>query len=268
MKLRKNNSKLLAFFLLGCCLLSFNLGETDRLGVPITKPSVFSFAEDILDVDLGNSDYHVKLRGKSLLIFAKKKDSQPTTLFVVYGKNKETYVAEIFPDDRAPLQRFIKSPTNPAPTTPAQPTDLKVQEVGKAIFSPNEKQAYYSYGMRKDGIQVILTNIVHQGDLTYLRLYIENNTTTHLKLAEFSFEYITYLRKFLLFKSTKTKLVEPIIPLSAMDVAPHGAHYFVVAIPTYTSNGGLEIFLGESGQGEREFKLVVPNKLLLKAQRK
>lgn len=109
---------------------------------------------------------------------------------------------------------------------------------------------------------------MHQGDITYLRFYIENNTTTKLTLTQFSFEYITYLRKFLFFRSTKTKVVEPIEALSAIELAPNSSQYFVFGLPSYTSNGGLVVFLGESGQGEREFRILIPNRIRLQAKRR
>ncbi|WP_044282814.1 hypothetical protein [Candidatus Amoebophilus asiaticus] len=258
--------KKITILLLLACLASASRAETAQIGVPITKPTVFSFEEEIIDIDLGNQDYHVKLRGKSLLIFAKKQDSRPTTLFVLYGKNKETYVAEIYPDDQAPLQRFIKAQVHETPTTPTQQPVIK--SVLKNVFFASEKQEYFSYGTREEGIKAILVNVSHHQDITYLRFFLENNTTTNLKLAHFGFEYITYLRKFLFFRSTKTKVVEPIGGLPAIELAPSSSKYFVVALPSYTSNGGLEVFLGESGQGEREFRIHVPSRILLKAKRK
>jgi len=63
---------LLFYLLLFACFASASKAETAQIGVPISKPTIFSFEEEIIDIDLGNQNYHVKLRGKSLLIFAKK----------------------------------------------------------------------------------------------------------------------------------------------------------------------------------------------------
>jgi hypothetical protein len=263
---QKSDMNKIAITLLFSFLLSAIKAETAQIGVPVTKPTVFSFEEEIIDIDLGNKDYHVKLRGKSLLIFAKNKEAKPTTLFVLYGKNKDTYVAEIYPDNNAPLQRFIKAQVHESATVLQQ--QLVEKRVLKNVFSPSEKQEYFSYGAREQGVKVVLTNVVHQGDITYLRFFLENNTTTNLKLSHFGFEYLTYLRKFLFFKSTKSKVMEQIGSLPAIELAPSSSQYFVVALPSYTSNGGLEVFLGESGQGEREFKIHIPTKILLKAKRR
>lgn len=63
-------------------------------------------------------------------------------------------------------------------------------------------------------------------------------------------------------------MVEPIGALPTIELAPNSSKYFVVALPSYTSNGGLEVFLGESGQGEREFRIAIPSRILLKDKRK
>ncbi len=258
----------LTYIVLSMCFMATSLAETERVGIKVSKPSVLSFSGEIVDVDLGNQDYSAKIKGKNLLICARKKDSYPTTLFVRYGDDKDSYVAEIYPDDNAPLQRFIGGHQpitgNPNKDWAPQQQDVKPDN----IFSPNEEQEYYNYGVNKDNVKVVLTNIAHKGDSTYLRIFIKNNTTISLTISSFSFEYITYLRKFIFFKSKKTKVVTPIAAPSSLELGPNDANYFVFAIPTYTSNGGLEVFLGESDKGEREFKISIPNRVLLKDKRK
>jgi hypothetical protein len=257
-----------SLWLLFLLLLSNIPAKTDKLGVKISKPSVLSFPEDIIDVELGNQDYIAKIKGKNFLIWAKTKNSLPTTLFVRYGDHKEVYVAEIYPDEPAPLQRLIQREGLIASAIDQENPVLKEAIPSSPIFLPDEKQAYYNYGFSKAGIKVILTNIAYQGEATYVRIFIENTTSTNLNLANFTFEYLSYVRKFLFFKTKKTKIVTPLVCPSALLLAPQEAGYFVFAIPSYSSNGGLEIFLGESGQGERAFKLAIPNKVLLKAPRR
>ncbi|MHB9147733.1 MAG: hypothetical protein ACYC2U_04865 [Candidatus Amoebophilus sp.] len=256
-----------------CTLLSVVLSsqttvKTERLGVPVAKTGVLSFDEDILDVELGNEDYEIDLKGENIiLISAKKKDAQPTTLFVRYASGKGFYFSEIYPDAKAPLQRFIKHKVLPSSAKEVHAQGNRAQNVD--IFIGEPSQEYMTFGEIHGGIKVILTNIIHQGEATYLRFSVENNTTTNLKLSHFTFEYLTYLRKFLLFKNTKTKLVNPLLAPTSIELKPRDVNYFVFAIPSYISNGGLKIFLGESaGKGEREFKIHVPTKILLKAKRK
>ena len=260
--------KVLICMLLGLVLSSQTIVKTERLGVPVAKTGVLSFDEDILDVELGSEDYEIDLKGEHIiLISAKKKDAQPTTLFVRYASGRGFYFSEIYPDAKAPLQRFIKHKIV-EPSSKAQHAQGKKAE-NVDIFIGEASQEYMTFGEIHGGIKVILTNIIHQGEATYLRFSVGNNTTTNLKLSHFTFEYLTYLRKFLLFKSTKTKLVNPLLSPISIELKPGEVNYFVFAIPSYISNGGLKIFLGESaGKGEREFKIHVPTKILLKAKRK
>jgi len=259
--------KLCKLFLLLIVFGSYTTQEADRLGILINKASVLTFEEDIVDVELGNADYYLKIKGRCLLLRAKKEQSQPTTLFVRYGKHKHFYVAEIFPDNNAPLQQVIPAQKVIEPAREVSITMEATPDI-TTIFSPHETQTYYSYGIRKDGVQVILTNIIHEKDITYLRLFIENNASIKLNLSHYTFEYISFLKKFLFFTSKKRKLVDPLAAPAAIELAPNSGQYFVFAIPIYTTNGGLEIFLGESSQGEREFQLSIPSKILLKAHRK
>lgn len=135
----------------------------------------------------------------------RSKDAKPTTLFVLYGKYKDTYVAEIYPDDQAPLQRFIKAQLHEGPSTPTQTQQPALKSVLKNVFSASGKQEYFIYGVKEEGVKAILVNVSHHQDATYLYFLLENNTTTNLKLSHFGFEYITFLREFLFFKSAKTK---------------------------------------------------------------
>ena len=254
-------------FLLLIAFSSYTTQQAARLGILMSKASVLTFEEDIVDVELGNADYYLKIKGKCLLLRAKSKQAQPTTLFVRYGKHKHFYVAEILPDNEAPLQQVIPGQKAVEPARAVSATKQATTDLA-TIFSPHEGQTYYSYGMRKDGVQVILTNITHEQAVTYLRFFIENNTSLNLNLAHYTFEYVTCLRKFLCFTSKKRKLVDPLAAPAAIELAPNSGDYFVFAIPVYTTNGGLEICFSESGQGEREFQLAIPNKILLKAHRK
>lgn len=255
-------------------LLAFVVGfsEQERLGILVSKSSVLSFPEDIVDVELGNSDYSFKVKGKNLLLFAKKMNAEPTTLFIRYGKNKQAYVAEIFPDDASPLQRSLPAspvlPTQRPEQLPQQAYQTPIEPKQPAIFSPSEKQEYFNFGYNKEGVKFILTNIMHQGDLTHLRFFIENNTTTNLRIGHYTFEYITYLRKFIFLTSKKIKPVELHSAPTVILLEAGGGDYFDFAVPTFISNGGLEVFLGESNQGEREYKIFIPAKVLLKARRK
>jgi len=137
-----------------------------------------------------------------------------------------------------------------------------------AIFAPHEKQEYFNYGIENDGIKVIVANIAHYQDNSYFRVFVKNNTSIPLNLGNISFEYISYQRKYLIFRSKKSKIVTATLAPETVDIGANEGKYFIFAIPTYTSNGGLEIFFGESDKGEREFSIAIPMKVLLKAKRK
>ncbi|MHB9148002.1 MAG: hypothetical protein ACYC2U_06380 [Candidatus Amoebophilus sp.] len=261
------NIPITALGLLFAFLVGFS--EQEKLGILVSKSSVLSFPEDIVDVELGNSDYSFKVKGKNLLLFAKKKNAEPTTLFIRYGKNKQAYVAEIFPDDASVLQRSLPyAPAHPIQNPENSMQQAPIEPKRPTVFSPNQKQEYFIFGCNKDGVKVILTNIIHQGEITHLRFFIENNTTTNLKIGHYTFEYITYLKKFIFLTSKKIKQVEPNSAPTVILLEAGGGDYFDFAVPTFISNGGLEVFLGESAQGEREYKIFIPSKVLLKARRK
>ena len=67
-------------------------------------------------------------------------------------------------------------------------------------------------------------------------------------------------------KKKKGKLVEPIAYPDRINVPAKCGEHVVFSIPTYVSEGGLEIFLGEN-DGERGFRFIIPSKVLLKAKR-
>ena len=78
---------------------------------------------------------------------------------------------------------------------------------------------------------------------------------------------MSILSKGIFIDKKKHKLVEPIAEPSRCKMPAKGDIYMEFAIPTYVSEGGLEVFLGES-DGERGFRFPIPNKVLLKAKKK
>ena len=137
-----------------------------------------------------------------LLLRAKQQRVQPTSLFVRYGKRKQCYVAEIFPDEQAPLHHNIQDATSKTATQEAEENPSL-----NSAFSPDQQQQYCNYGLIKNGLQVILTNIAPREDATHLRFFIENTSSIDLCLAGCTFKYVTFLRKFLFFTKKKCILV-------------------------------------------------------------
>lgn len=262
-----------AIFLLviGCFLTSIS-HATDSIGILINKKSILSFSEDIIDVDIDSEDYFFKIKGKNLLIRAKKTQASHATLFVRYGKDKTNYVAEIFADEKAPIHRVIDQQegieVHRDVMEPAKRNYKTHTVASSSFFAPNQKQQYSWFAVDEGGVIVMISNIMHSGKNTYIRVYIENNTTVNLQLSQQTFEYITTLKKWLFFSSEQKNRVNPIVYPSTIDLGPMQFDYFEFAIPTYTSNGGLDIFLGESEHGIRKFKINIPTKILLQAPRR
>lgn len=234
-------------------------GQSNGIGILYSKISTLVFKEEIVDIEIGNQEYHVKVKGRYLLLRAKHKHAQPTSLFVRYGKKMHYYVADIFPDENASLQYHLEL---------EEDIGGKEAEKEKKVtptFSENN-QEYSTLGVISNGIHVILTKILHTDNTTNLQLFIDNTSSIDLCLSHWTFEYVTVLRKFLFFKKKKGKLVEPITSPDSINVPAKSGKYVVFAIPIYVSEGGLEIFLGED-DGERGFRFSIPNEILLQAKR-
>ena len=231
--------------------------QDNRIGILSSRISTLVFKEDIVDIEIGSQEYHVKVKGRYLLLRAKHKRAQPTSLFVRYGNKMHYYVAEIFPDDNAPLTYNLAEDIGRK--------EVETEKKVTPIFAGNN-QKYFTFGVISNGIQVILTNILHTSNTTNIQLFIHNTSSIDLCLSHWTFEYVTTLRKFLFFKKKKGKLVEPISFPDSINVPAKCGEYVVFSIPTYVSEGGLEIFLGED-DGERGFRFVIPSKVLLKAKK-
>ena len=73
--------------------------QDNKIGISHNKISTLIFDEEIVDVELGSQEYHVKVKDRYLLLRAKNANIDPTSLLVRYGKRRNHYyVAEIFPN--------------------------------------------------------------------------------------------------------------------------------------------------------------------------
>jgi hypothetical protein len=273
--LAKNIVLLCFIYVVGVCSSTY-AKDIKYLGITVSKPTVLSFSEDIIDFSIGNRDYSIQMKGNNLLIVADGVKALPTTLFVRYGKDKNVFVAEISPDDNAPIHQVIEDNTTHTGMKGGKSNnsekEMTLEEEKKAqqltIFSPHEKQEYFNYGIEKNGVKVLVVNIMHHQENSYFRIFVKNNTSIPLNIGNVSFEYISYQRKYIIFRSRKSKIVTATIAPESVEIGANQGKYFIFAIPTYTSNGGLEIFFGESEKGEREFSIAIPMKVLLQAKRK
>lgn len=233
--------------------------QNNSIGISYNKISTLVFDEEIVDVELGSSEYHVKVKGRYLLLRAKHRNTPHTSLFVRYGKKKQHhYISEIFPDDSAPLQYLLQEDVGS--------NGDKTEPILDTIFTDNQ-QEYFDIGVIQHGAQVVLNKVLHTDNATNLQLFIHNTASIDLCLEQWTFEYVTLLRKGFFNQKKKRKLVEPITDPSNIKVPAKSSVYVEFSIPTYVSTGGLEVFLGESN-GERGFIFLIPNKVLLKAKKK
>lgn len=232
--------------------------QDSKIGISHNKISTLVFDEEIVDVELGSQGYHVKVKGRYLLLRAKSPNTNLTSLFVRYGKKKNHYyVTEIFPDNNAPLEYLIQEDCS---------SDVAKKRLEKEAFFSDNEQEYFDIGVIKNGVQVILNKMLHKDNATRIQLFIHNTSSVDLFLEQYTFEYVTILSKGFFTAKKKHKLVEPITEPSSCRVSAKGDAYMEFSIPTYVSEGGLEVFFGESA-GERGFRFLIPSKVLLKAKR-
>jgi hypothetical protein len=261
--------------------------EIDTIGILTDKSIVLSFPASIINVKIshsianitiGEEDYVCEKEGSDVFLRAKKDSAKPATLYVRYGSLEKTitYVAKIVPAEEAPLhlkigrlnsiQEFEKKVQENVVN--GQENVATGQENQARLFSPNEKQQYTFFAIKEEGITLMVTNIHHNGKNTYLRVFVDNNTTVNLKISQCSFSYVTKLRKWWFFTTEQRNPVSPLISPDNVEVGPLQFNYFDFSIPTVVSNGGLEVSLAESENGARNFTIPIPSKVILKAPRK
>lgn len=113
----------------------------------------------------------------------------------------------------------------------------------------------------------MVTNILHQGSTTYLRIFIDNQNAIPCKLSPSSFEYITYLRRFLFFTKEQRQMVTPLQAPQQIALPAHSGAYFVFAIPASASADVLLVALCAQ-EGGKNYPTYIPSKVLLQAQSK
>ncbi|XWN34655.1 MAG: hypothetical protein ROO73_05985 [Roseivirga sp.] len=230
-----------------------------KVPVLVSKVSTLVFPQEIIDVEMASANYHLKVKGRYLLLRAKSSTVSPSSIFVRYGKDKTAYVAEIFPQEDAPLQLFIKALH--APTTAEKTQQVVAPE---PIFSPYLPQHFFDCGTQGQGLRIILTHLMHTREATWIQLFVENRSSIDLVLETPTFEYHSWLRTSFFRRTTKAKPVEPLWAPSSFAIAHQQSAYVVFALPLYTATGGLMITFWET-QGERTLQLFITARLLLNA---
>jgi hypothetical protein len=259
------------------CLPSYGI-EIDRIGVLTDKQVILTFPSKVFEATVSVSfiekiekEYICEVKESDVFLRARKASAQPATLYVRYGSEDKTitYVAEIFPAEKAPIHLKIGASNSIQEfEKTAQENIINAHHPQFGLFSPHEPQQYACFGLKKEGISLAVTNIKHSGKETHLRVWINNRSTVNLKISQCSFNYVVKLRKWWLFITKDPKPVTALLSPDNIEVGPLQQKYFDFSIPTFVSNGGLELTLAESEGGARNFTIPIPSYILLEAPRK
>ena len=246
-------------WLLIACLWAGPLyAQPAKIGVRASQFITLEFPAEIIDLEVGSPEYVPKAKGKYLLLKARHKKVAPTSLLVRYGEDKQGYIAALALDEQAPMLVLIEDTRQ----RPAGAPEKQQQEI---VF--DQDQDYYTIGLQKQGLSLILTNILHQGSTTYLRIFIDNQNPIPCKLSPPSFEYITYLSHFLFFTKEQRKMVTPLQAPQQIALPANRGAYFLLAIPAYASADALLVDLSAQ-EGGKNYPIYIPSKVLLQAKSK
>ena len=244
--------------LLIACLWTAPLyAQPAKIGVKASQFITLEFPEEIVDLEIGSAEYVPKAKGRYLLLKARHKKVAPTSLLVRYGEEKQGYIAELAIDEKAPMLVLIENTSKSPERAQENPPEV--------VF--DQDQDYYTIGLQKQGLSLIVTNILHQGSTTYLRIFIDNQNAIPCKLSQPSFEYITYLSRFLLFTKEQHKMVTPLQAPQQIALPANRGAYFVFAIPAYASADELLVALSTK-EGGKNYPIYIPSRVLLKAKSK
>ena len=245
-------------WLLVACLWAGPLyAQPAKIGVRDSQFITLEFPAEIVDLEVGSPEYVPKAKGKYLLLKARHKKVAPTSLLVRYGEEKQGYIAALALDEQAPMLVLIEESRQRPAGAQEKPPEV--------VF--NQDQDYYTIGLQKQGLSLIVTNILHQGSTTYLRIFIDNQTSLPCNLSPPSFEYITYLRRFLFFTKEQRKMVTPWQGPQQIALPANRGAYFLLAIPAYASADALLVALGAQ-EGGKNYPIYIPSKVLLQAKSK
>lgn len=223
----------------------------EGLGVRTGQFTTVAFPEEIADLSLGSSSYAAHIKGRYLLIKAKNRKVPSTSLFLRYGPEKQGYTAVVYFNKQAPLLVKVAQSTS-VDTPEKKPT---------VLFST--AQDYYSIGLKQKGLQIMVTHLLHQGEKTYVRLYIDNRRAIPCQLSSPSFEYLTRRRYLLFFSKYKGRVMQLLEGPNDLSLPARSGGYFLFALPA-SSSDGLRVSLQERSGGH-VYQFTIPGQVLGKA---
>ena len=255
--------------LLALVVQSSSSAAGSKVAISVSKATVLIFDDAIDEVELGSSEYVTRIKGKFLLIRAKRLGARPTFLFVRYGQGSRFCNVEISASNAAPLEYRMSDVLGVEGKLPDEGNAASVSHADRqASFLLRKKQGYYTYSKKDYGVRITLVDIEHFRGNTYLKFHVKNSSSIDVNMEYMSFNYYDVGRRMLFFsKRVKSRLVEPIVPLPVVQVGAFRSGNFVFCIPTVTVNGGLEVCFGEANEG-RTITMNIPGKVLLSAKRR
>lgn len=218
----------------------------EGLGVRTGQFTTVAFPDEIVDLSLGSPRYAAQIKGRYLLIKAKGRQVPATSLFVRYGSQQKGYTTVVYGDKKAPLLVEVNKPR----TVQA--------DSGKSPLLFSNVQDYYSLGVKSKGLQVILTHLLHEGDKTYVRLYINNRRPIPCQLSAPGFEYLSRKRYLFFFSKYKGRVVELLEGPTDLSLPAHSSGYFLFVLPA-SSSDGLRISLQENADS---YQFIIPGQVL------
>ncbi len=131
---------------------------------------------------------------------------------------------------------------------------LDHQVVQKIQHIRSMDQVYFNVGKHTRYYDLILTNLFHDEEHTYLKIYLENKTGLTFELFETNFQH---------YNSKKSrKLVFPIYGLEDRVIPAYSSKMFVYVLPRYTTSINGKLLVGFIEQsGSRLVNLSIPARL-------
>jgi hypothetical protein len=279
-----NKRSFILSFLLIFAGFSLGFGSND-LAVLHDRETVLTFPETVFNAsELNKKEYIMVTDGPNVRIRAISLDSPKSTLTIRYGENgKYTCVAVVFPSSDAiahwkwdgSLQCFVEVKgipiTNASPrqekevlelATSSSLTDSQIEDILNKLG-----QQYWDLGHMEDGVVVMVPQIILHEKKTYIKIWIKNDTHTFLKLQKPLFEKVSYTWKYLVWRERKADALIS-SPCPEMEIAPNSRASFIFGLPTFITNGGIDVTLSEdSTQGLRKYEFNIPVSVILKAHR-
>lgn len=227
----------------------------EEIQVAYRFSSMLLFNDAIKEVIMPNKDYLANIKENMILLRAAKPVPSPTSIVVIFKNSHEVFNGLLRsthkPQEVYDFRRKREEELNLYPRL-----DHQVLQKIKHIRSID--QIYFSIGKHTKYYDLILTNLFHDEDYTYLKVYLENKTGLTFELFETNFQHYN--------SKNSRKLVFPIYGLEDRIIPAYGSKIFVYVLPRYTTatNGKLLINFIEKG-GSRLVNLSIPARLLLEA---